>query len=176
VRLYADDGIRGVVIDLDTNLPVRKVVWLDVEEGLVHAEKVDAYGNNLLGPSGELLYYIAKGRFRFIPGPTLPKPQAPKPDPAELPEALRRIHKSFPVQHQVVSDTCAHYGCSRVATWSTCDEVDLPPEWHNGLLYARGKIVTNRRWCDKHYVPPRLVDVKGEIVQVWDSVKSRPQW
>lgn len=64
--LKASDGIRGKVIDLDTNLEVRKVVWLDTDKGILEAEKVDATGRTFYGADGQPLTYKARGRFKFI--------------------------------------------------------------------------------------------------------------
>lgn len=76
--------------------------------------------------------------------------------------------------------------CSRDATWSVSDEVTVSAEEGRlpagGLLlggrylFDRAVTVNRRYYCSWHYVGPRLVDHKGEIMSTDDSMKHRPQY
>ena len=73
--------------------------------------------------------------------------------------------------------------CSRNATWMVVDEVSVTPERGTlaaveGLiggayLFDRATMAGTRHYCDKHYVGPRLLDIKGEIVST-DEGGLRP--
>ena len=73
MRLRAGQGARGKVVDLDTGLTVRKVIWLEFEQpgategpGTLEAYKVDSDGSISKDASGDYLTYVARGRFRWV--------------------------------------------------------------------------------------------------------------
>jgi hypothetical protein len=67
-------------------------------------------------------------------------------------------------------------GCGREATWSVGDEVSVTPvpgtlpRQHGGpprpVLFLRGATVARRWYCSWCYQPPRLLDARGEVVEV----------
>lgn len=82
---------------------------------------------------------------------------------------------------------CQHKGCSRTATWSVSDEVEVTPQVIqatdtkvNGLLslissreplrgrrllFDRGATVGRHYYCSWHFKPPRILDSKGEVIE-----------
>lgn len=87
--------------------------------------------------------------------------------------------------------------CSRQAQWIVSDEVETTPVLvavssvirtndpttkirnlkASKILFDTGCIVGRRYYCSKHFLPPRILDSKGEVVQkLEDSGGVRPQW
>lgn len=75
--------------------------------------------------------------------------------------------------------------CSRDATWSTSDEVVVSPQkamvkagpavTGGAWLFERAQTVGRRFYCSRHYLGPRLLDWRGEVVQTVET-ELRPQW
>lgn len=172
--ISARDGIRGILLDLDEDRPIPKVIWADTELGLFCAYQTDKGGNILKDDRGNYLWYKAKARLRFIPTANL---SVPSNDPPALAPPLKRRDRSqarrivIPLFDQKCSE------CSRVAEWSVSDEISLPPVKANGQWFSRGKTVDVRFYCSWCYKPPRLVDSKGEIIKEFEEAGGvRPQW
>ncbi len=70
---------------------------------------------------------------------------------------------------------CSYYGCSRPGEWAVADEIEVTPQRVKRTLYERGATVGRRYYCSKHYVPPRILDSKGEIIEELDNTKGRPE-
>lgn len=64
--------------------------------------------------------------------------------------------------------------CTRLATWSVADEVEVSPQRYGRGLYERGATVGQRFYCSFCYKPPRLLDAKGEEIQEFDTMGLRP--
>jgi hypothetical protein len=67
VRLYAEQGFRGTVIDLETGRRVPKVIWLDETAGELEAYRTDSDGRYVRDVNGDYETYRAKGKFKFVP-------------------------------------------------------------------------------------------------------------
>jgi hypothetical protein len=167
--LRAEDGIRGTLVDLDTNQIIPKPIWFNTATGGFSAYRVDREtGEILKNANGDFLTYTGVGRLKFIPRPPRPTPSIPDPDPP----ITRRVE---PVRIPLLSHKCCK--CSRLADWSVSDEMPLPPQLKNGRLYDRGRTVKIRWYCAWHYEAPRIVDAKGEIMKVESEAGGvRPQW
>lgn len=189
VLLKAEDGVKGRVYDLDTGRRVPKVIELNVERGYVKAyfvvEQDDAHPErevvrrNLLG---EVLWYEAHGRFKFVPldakttarvvmgAPTCARCRSPLTLPGDdlCPRcrAEDRLQRNRFVVERLTTPllSCRCETCSRLAVWSVADEVQVTPEMKNRCLYERGMTVGRRYYCDRCYRPARLLDPKGEVV------------
>ena len=83
---------------------------------------------------------------------------------------------------------CAHKGCIRPAAFGVGDDVAVSPAVGpaQGLfgagpgvgkvLYERGATVGRRWYCHFHFRPPRVLDARGEVVEVIDESHGvRPQ-
>jgi hypothetical protein len=77
-------------------------------------------------------------------------------------------------------------GCGREASWSVGDEVSTTPvlgtlpRQYGGpprpVLFLRGATVARRWYCSWCYQPPRLLDAKGEVIEVREEAGGcRPQ-
>lgn len=138
------------VVDLDTGLPVRKVLWVETEPVpplgpgvmLLEALRVDQHGNTVVNrQTGTEERYVAKGRFKL----EMVEPAPPKQSAMGAPKcakcqstmtlpgddlcfACRAEDKCRAVQK--VDDPFADHKCavcSRKADWSVSDEVDVTP-------------------------------------------------
>jgi hypothetical protein len=189
MRLHATQGFRGRLIDLETGRAVPRVLWFDPEQGEIEAYAVDEQGRYRSDGNGNLLTYRARGRFIFLPGkPTGQGPKktvhlgAPRCAKCRSPltllgddlcapcRALDRNQKNrMKVERMdefLLRRPCDYRGCSRAASWSVADEVEVTPQQRGRALYARGATVGRRFYCTFHYQPPRLLDARGEVVQV----------
>lgn len=197
LRLYAAHGFRGKLIDLDTGLPVPRVIWADPDEGLVEAYRVRPDGSPVLDPSGAYVTYRAKGRFKFVPVNT-PRRRPPAKEgaakctkctshltlPGEelcpacyaLDRNVKRPMRVGRLASPILNVRCGRKGCSRVATWSVSDEVAVSPEKKGKMWFERGATVGRRFYCSHHYVPPKILDARGEEVEtIEDGGGVRPQ-
>src|SRR5262245_21730068 len=68
MKLHAAQGFRGLVIDRDTGNPVRRVLWVDLEAGLLEAYQVDGRGDIRKDAGATRLPYPARGRSRGARG------------------------------------------------------------------------------------------------------------
>ena len=189
--LKATDGLRGTVYDLDTGRRVPKVIELNLERGYLRACSVVAQDDARperetirRGEDGAYEWYEAIGRFRLVPAEPAPaiktiKLGAPAcarcRSPLTLPgddlcprcrAADRGQRNRFLVEKLVTplfDRKCET--CSRLAVWSVADEVAVTPEHSSRLFWERGMTVGRRYYCDSHYAPARLLDVKGEVIQ-----------
>lgn len=166
MELRADSGVRGAVYDLDTGKRVYRVIALDVERGLLKAY-------NTMGD-----VYVARGRFKFVPY-SAPKLGAPK--CAKCPSVLT-LHgdelcpqcnaKDRGYSNKLVlppgtgfprGKKCSK--CSREATVSVADEVQVSPQVKGRVAYERGSTAGRRYYCEWCCKPPRILDSKGEVIR-----------
>lgn len=191
-NIRAEDGFRGRVIDLDTGRRVPKVIELNLERGYLRAYEVIKQDDERpereiirRSAAGEPLWYEAYGRFQFFPGEakaggTTPRVVMGAPacarcrSPLTLPgddlcprcrAADRGQANRFVIERlttPLLNCRCAE--CTRIATWSVADEVEVTPARSGRYLYERGMTVGRRYYCDRCYRPARLLDPKGEIV------------
>ncbi len=189
----------GVVTDLDEDRPVRKVIRVDADQGLVEAFKVDASGNILRYPDGQPIRYMARGRFRVdVTARPKPKKRSPLVGAAQcarcdskmtLPgddlcafcrgKQQGRAMRVEPVTDPLADRPCDN-GCGRPATWSVSDETAITPvlgDYGSGKVwYSRGSLVARYWWCSWCYRPPRILDAKGEVIEVIeDAGGCRPE-
>ncbi len=184
MMLHANSGFRGTVIDLDTGQRVQKVVWLDMDKGLLEALQVDKQGRPVADGQGNFLTVHQRGRFRFVPAlrsafhGNLGAPLCARcGDPLTLPgdelcfgcSAYDRGEKELmhveKLTSPVLDQYCGHPGCARLASWSVADEVIVSPLLAERRLWERGATVGRRWYCSWHYQPPKIVDARGEVVE-----------
>lgn len=200
MRLHQRDGVRGVVIDLDTGRRVPKVIWVDVEKGELEAYQVEGpEGRETVkkDAAGDYLTYQARGRFRLINLSTpsaRPKYKLGAPlcvvckSPFTLPGEDRCVSckskdrgkgpraqaSRLTPQQLLEAQPCDHKGCNRPAAYAVSDEVQASPVKGTGgwgpspgtYLFERATMVGQRLYCEWHYLPPRELDEKGEVVGV----------
>ncbi len=210
MRLDARSGYRGSVIDLETGQPVRKVIWVDCDLGLLEAYQVDSSGNIKKDSEGNYLTYTAKGRFKWVPGgpagrgvshttngggsrgvlgaPTCVKCgnvlTLPGDDLCIACYAKDRMVRMptgvKPVPNPLLQVPCSHSGCNRPASWSVSDEVEASASVdelrdvagnlrRRKIKFHRGAAVQRRYYCSFHWKAPKLLDKKGEVVEVQDE-------
>ena len=201
--LHAEQGARGQVIDLDTGLPVRKVIRLNEEAGLLEAYQVDAHGKERQDGEGNFLTVTLKGRFKFIPrreaftavpkivmgAPACAKcgcnltlrgddlcPTCRAKDRGQRNPMTRGGQRLSPLEIR----WCDHKGCSRRAAWAVGDEVTVTPELarrgRRRWLFDRAMTVGVRHYCSFHFQPPRILDAKGEVIEeLHEAGGVRPQ-
>lgn len=187
VKLYARDvPFKARVHDLDTERDIRGVIWVDEEEGLAEAYRFNPDGSR----RDDMV--LLKGRFKILPAL-----EQKEPDYGKLLGADRCEICASPLVMQG-GDLCpicraAQDGnpfkptrldpwdfrkcqrCSRNATWSVVDRVDVSPEAGKiagyqaarggAYLFARGAAVGRRYYCSWCFQAPRLVDVRGEVIR-----------
>jgi hypothetical protein len=168
--LHAEHGFRGKIIDLDTGLPISKVIWLDTDNGVLEAYKTTTSGEYARDINGNFTTYRARGRFRYIPSngkatniipSRVPKilMGAPKcvkcGNPLTLPgddlcppcRAKDRGQKNRMLVERLTTPLfdaiCSIKGCGRIAGWSVSDEVRVTPIWGSGIL-GRKKCLYDR--------------------------------
>lgn len=178
MRLYAKDGVRGKLIDLDTGKPVPKVVWFDTETGEFQAYQTGADGQILRDAQGDYLVYLARGRLRFFPEDKPRAVRLPCPDPEPVTKPPRRTSKDERLDAWMLGILpCSHYACTRTAEWAVSDEEPAAPQIVDRMAYTQATIVNRRFFCAFHYKPPRLLDHKGEVVEEFAEAGGvRPQW
>lgn len=159
MKLFAKDGIRGVVINLATGNPIRKVKWFDTVTGEYEAFRTGADGK-ILFEDGFPVSYLGKSQLKFIPGKSV------TPNGIVQPEPRRKL-----VIPQFCEKCCK---CARSATWAVSDEKQLEPRRVGSVFYEQAEHVGTRYYCSWHYEPPRLLDDRGETIKEID-VKARPQ-
>lgn len=192
MRLYAEQGLRGTVVDLDTGRRVPKVIWIDLDSMELEAFRVTDKGEFVRSPDGSYATYTAKGKFRLDPVTPRAIPKVKEgarcceicKHPLTLPgselcvrcnSAKRRngrLAQAVP-PHDALT-RCQHKGCARMADWVVADEVDISPLRKKGLWWSRGATVARRYYCHWHYSPPRLLDQDGEPVGVLEDLGVRP--
>ncbi len=168
--LHTKDGIRGKLIDLDTNQEIKKPIWVNTETGAFEAFVVGPDGKCVRNAEGNWKTIQGIGRLRFIPRLPQPTPSLPEPD-----SVIKERHEKLPVL--LFNQECSKPGCGQLAEWKVSDEMELPPQLLDGKLYSRGRTIAIRHYCWKHYQAPRLVDGKGEVIKVVEDAHGvRPQW
>lgn len=199
MKLHAEQGFRGRVLDLDTGKSVPRVLWLDEQAGELEAYRVDVAGKPVRDANGDFLTYRARGRFRFEPAATEKPHSAPHivmgaPACARCQSSLtlpgddlcppcraadrgqRNRMRAEPVSGLLLVRPCETKGCGRIAAWCVSDEVSVTPQLHARRLWERGAVVHRRWYCAFHYHPPRLLDSRGETVETFHEAGGvRPQ-
>ncbi len=145
--------LKGQLWDMDDNKEVVNPIWFDVTEGLFQAYQSNPMGKIRRTPQGDRLTYTAKGNIKWIPATSMTQ--------------HKRIFQ--------IGRKCEK--CTRDAMWQVADEVALPPLQKGNRAYGRGRLTDIRYYCDHCYDPPRVLDEKGEVMQVIeDGCGARPQW
>jgi len=185
--LEAKNGVRGRVVDLDTGKSIPKVRFLNTDTGYIEAWRTDGQGNILKNEVGELQWYAAKGRFKFIEAVTrsvsinmgaekCAKCTSPLTllgdDLCPSCRAKDRGQKNPMISTVITPQFDKRCHCGALANYSVGDEVEVTPEVDGKQLYSRGATVGRHYYCAKHYKPPRLLDSKGEVIQELES--NRP--
>jgi hypothetical protein len=198
---HVEHGFRGRVWDLDLNKHVPKVISLDTERGELEAYQTDAAGQIKQDVNGNYLTYRARGRFKFIPengkparivmgAPACALCQSPLTIPGSdlcaFCNAKDKGVKNFKVERltPLLNRPCEK--CSNLAEWSVSDEVTATPQLvistypginrRGKVLFERATTVRQRFYCSRHYVAPRLLDARGEVIEVFkDAGGVRPQ-
>jgi len=198
VRLYAKQGFRGRILDLDTGRLVPKVLWFDADAGELEAFAVDDRGALRHDHNGNFLTVRLKGRFRFLPrsegdSSTLGKkmrlgaPQCQQcgssltllaDDLCPACRAAQRRQKNpMKVERMpefLLCQPCAHPGCDQPAVWSVADEVEVTPQQAQGMFFTRAAVVGRRFYCTRHWQPPRILDDRGEVIEELAEGGVRP--
>jgi hypothetical protein len=195
MRLYATQGLRGTVIDLDTNRAVPKPIWVDQEAGELEAYQVDAGGNIRADVNGDYLTQRLKGRFKFVPRQ---EPSAAKRVVMGAPTCARchsqltlpgndlcfRCHADDKgIKRQRVDrltgplfDRPCEKCRRRWAEYEVSDEAAATPLLYgkvtgglarigSKILWGRAATVARHWYCAFCYQPPRLVDARGEVIE-----------
>jgi hypothetical protein len=184
-------NFAGVVTDLDTGLPVRKVIRVNPEKGLVEAFKIGPDGA-ILRVGGVPQRYKARGRFkvevvRRVPHSKTPLMGAPEcrcgsrmtlpgDDLCHVCRAKEqgRVIRVEPVSGLATSCQCDN-NCGRPATWSVSDETAVTPVIGDypqpggppvKVAYLRAALVQRWWYCSWCYRPPRILDARGEVMSV----------
>lgn len=198
MRLHAKD-VKGEVWDLDEGRRVYKVLWVDVDAGLLEAYHTRPDGSvDFSKPT-----YFAKGRFKFVPitraivkddrgaarcarcASTLTLPEddlCPRCKAADRGQRNRMVVE--PVGDLLVPRKCDK--CSRRAAYIVSDEVGVSSVMVKDVYVVNGRRMVNpaftraatvgRRWyCPWHYSPPRLLDAKGEVIKAFEDDPCQPK-
>jgi hypothetical protein len=182
---------------------------VDPDAGLLEAIQVDESGKSLKDVNGATLTYKAKGRFKIARIPLEPTTQTDRTlharsvrdstgalncarcsSPLTLPgedlcaacwaqdRGQRHRMKVERITVPMFDKKCEK--CSRLASWSVGDEVEVSPEsgrcLGRAVLFTRGSTVGRHYFCDFHYRQPRLLDRTGEVVELVGVGNQRPGW
>jgi hypothetical protein len=184
MRFHAQQGYRGEVIDWETGNIVPKVLWLDLDTGELEAYQLDPHGNILTDSNGNLLTYQARGNFRFFP-----REFREKKLPAAAALACVKCTSPLTLPGEELCPRCflADRGkplrdppvgsplrrpcevCEEPASWCVADEVPVSPVLHRGFLFSRGATIGRRYYCVRHWQPPRILDARGEVMEVEEA-------
>jgi hypothetical protein len=195
VRLYARQGFRGQIVDLDTGRTVPRVLWFDTDQGELEAFAVDEQGALRLDGQGNFLTVRMKGRFRFVPrgAASSRKIRLGAPQCALCGSSLTLLgddlcpgcraaqrHQKHPMRVEplpefLLGQSCEHSGCDRPAVWSVADEVEVTPQQSQGIFFQRGATVGRHFYCSHHWQPPRLLDERGEVIEKLEDSSVRPE-
>lgn len=198
MRLYANQLDRTMrVFDLDTKQYLKGVLWVDAEQGLVEAHHVDSNGKMVLtlDTDGVTAWKtdLLRGRFKLVPARAEDEPK--KRDYSKLLGADKcgRCGSSMTLRGDELCLACKARDrgkpldvkqcdpfelhkcerCSRDATWSVSDEVEVSAQRGKisgkrikagTYLFDRGMTVGRRYFCQWHYSGPRLLDHRGEVM------------
>ncbi len=169
--IRASDGIRGLLVDLQTNQPILMPVWANLETGEYEALKADGNGQPI-GPPGKELRIKGKTQLKFIPAKSVDV-KIGEPEPVAKPKIHRRPE---PIKVPLFSRYCQHYGCNRIAAWMVSEEEELPPLRKGRRLLKQAKLLRVCYFCSFHYVGPKLFDHRGELIEIdHEAGGVRPQ-
>lgn len=196
--LTAKSGVRGIWSDLSSGKVIRKVIWGDLASGEYEAFRIDGNGDICYDDEKRPIRYRGKARLHFTPTINInaritPPPAQDVPNPAFAPRNAANANvaqlnggrskreRANRVPVPLFDLPCQHYGCVRPAAWLVSDEVELPPEVGSirgrKYLFPRARTVAIRRYCAFHFEPPRLLDGKGKVIEVFEAAGGvRPQW
>lgn len=165
------DGVRGLLVNMETGKPIRAAIWADLDTGEYEAFKVDEKGAIMRDNRRVPLKYTGKARLSFIPTQKtsltgLMKQASSQPKPQSAPRSTGKIKYEHIEDFVLLKIPCEHYGCIRIAEWLVSDEMETEPVLKDKKLYPTAKTVDMHAYCSWHFQPPRIVDEKGEVVEV----------
>lgn len=171
-------GLRGVLVNADTNSPIRWGRWarLPLSNGVPDPTLVGSYSAfrcepkaaKAMGLSLRDLVYEAAARLKWVTGKILRPPTEPL--PVQLPGGRQRYTRIVPLHDR----GCEHYACHRAAEWLVCDETALPPLVAGGKQFEQAVTRDVRWWCSRHYQVPTVYDLDGELITIVDEIGARP--
>jgi hypothetical protein len=174
MRITAQSGLRGKLIDLDTGEEVKKVIWFNLQEGSIHAYCVDKFGNLIKADNGDFKVYWARGKFKFIPSPNTRLQTCSVSGASTIDckcdscrgRISKAVQKTVKINTPILSDRCQ---CGRLAEFSVSDEVSLAPVRSGNRYYVRAKCIGVFKYCSWCYKAPKLYDSKGELISTWEE-------
>lgn len=176
--IHSKDRVRGTLIDLTSKKVIPKAIWFDDETGEYEAFRLDPSGK-IATENGVPLRYKGKSKLRFVPSSNTNQKFMEKVAPEKMQDTVnlgKRIVKREAILFPCAKMRCQHYGCDRIAAWSVSDEEHRPPIVINGRCYEQAATLRERYYCSWHYVPPKLYDAKGELIEVDNEAGGvRPQ-
>jgi hypothetical protein len=183
--LDSSTGVRGILWNLDTGQPIPWVRWADVpatgeEIGTYEAFTMDPRVAKDQGRPLRSILVRRRARMRFQPTANLPAPEPPKAvTHGSKPRTVTRHQRLDVPLFNTRCDgpgkpPCNKRTCQHTAIYSTADEVQLEPAIIGRRRFQRGKMVRRWYWCEWCYQAPRILDARGEVIEVDNEVKTRP--
>lgn len=200
VKIFAKDlQVKARVFDLETGRNLKGVIWVDEEAGMAESYALDSSGCRVpvLDKDGNQHWktHILKGRFKLIFGhqerpnfnrlisaPSCALCRSPLVlSGDELCPACKAKDRGKPFKCEPCNPLDQHRceKCSRAATWSVADEVEVSPQRAlvskagkipNGVyLFRRRAVVGRKYYCASHFQGPRLLDHRGEVMAVEET-------
>jgi len=169
--LYANSGVRGVLVNANTGERIPFARWANLETGEFEALVIDAATGRPARPNR---VYRGRATLRFVAShaPPLKAPQA-APVGEAAPTLQYLPQRGVPLA-AFENRPCERPTCLRKAAWKTAEQRELPPaESADGTRYEQAAVTRIRFWCDFHYQWPTLRHADGEIENV--EVKARPE-
>jgi len=175
----------GTLYDLNKNQKIPGAYWANLKTGEFEAQQCDSRGQPILievGGRQSTVCYRGKvvdengnSRLKYVVR-ELDEPSGIR----DLPEEIKPDAPVFKdVRHiadPLANVKCDHKNCDKLGKWKVSDEVIMKPIQVRGVYYERAKKIKTRVYCDFHYEPPAILDVKGEVIETWDEAGGvRPQ-
>jgi len=173
MRLDSHSGMRGMLVNADTNQPIRWAIWADTDTGEYEAFRADPEIAERLGVALASLRYRGRARLRFIPARVQPTPKPT--DQRDASESMREAKLLWAKPIIVVpGQECDERYCHALAEWRTAMERVIEPiVGDDGKTYKRSIVTEVKNWCPKHYRYPQRVSLRG--VESETVVTARPQ-